>query len=374
MKNLILIYGIIILFFAASCKKDESISTGVPKAGNVSTSKDLTTFITKGNMGDWIAIQGENLNQPTEIKFNDILVDLKQIYTENNIIYIQVPVKMPIEVTNKIIVKTNNGEITYPFEVNIPDLELTGMFNEYTKPGDTIKIYGKFLELYEVNSSTTKISFDGIETPVIFSNDVYLTAKVPQGVKSNIKLKAVNSKYNVSAICKGFYQDKNNMITSFDSDFPYTSSTGKQWIGNGPTPKPISDNYIRFEVDQTKYPDGLGWFYLMENSHTYDLDMLKNPSKYELKFELNMNVPIQKTKFFIYYYWAIDPIAIGSEYFTVQTLNNWQTVTIPLDKIIPEGHTGTSTNYSLNFRVENFAPVERVAMYMDNLRIYKKGD
>jgi len=43
-----------------------------------------------------------------------------------------------------------------------------------------------------------------------------------------------------------------------------------------------------------------------------------------------------------------------------------------LEKIIPLGYTGTDTNYSLNIRVEDFAPVEQVAMYFDNFRIYQK--
>ncbi len=374
MKNIIRLFGCFVFLFACiSCEKEEATSSGVPKAVKITSMKDPNTNIDKGNMGDWIALYGEHQQQPTSIRFNDVEVDLKQVYIENDVIYLQVPVKMPQEVNDRIMVVTSAGQVEYPFEVNIPDLELTGMFNEYTLPGDTIKIYGKFLELYEVDSSTTKISFDGIESPVIFANDVYLTARVPLEVKSNIKVKAINSKFDVTAICKGYYRDKNHVITSFDPDFPYVSATGKQWLSTGPTPKPVSDTYIRFEVDQTKYPDGLGWFYLMENSFDYDLDMLKNPDQYELKFELNMNVPIQKTKFFVYYYWAHNPTAIGSEYFNVQNLNTWQTVTIPLDKIMPMGYTGTSTSYSLNFRVENFAPVERVAMYLDNIRVYKKG-
>jgi hypothetical protein len=65
---------------------------------------------------------------------------------------------------------------------------------------------------------------------------------------------------------------------------------------------------------------------------------------------------------------------MSGETFTVTTLGIWQTVTIPLEKIIPMGYTGTSTNYSLNMRIENYAPVEEVAMYFDNLRIYKEGE
>lgn len=172
------------------------------------------------------------------------------------------------------------------------------------------------------------------------------------------------------------------MITTFDDDFPYSSGTGQQWVGAWTDPKPTSGKYIRFEVTSETYPYGLGWFYLMEYNVRYQLDMLVHPENYGLKFELNMLNPIQRTEFFVYFYWAIDPNPIGGEYFTVQDFGVWQTVTIPLDKIIlkekwaesPYPWDGTSTDWALNFRVQNFEPVERVAMYFDNLRIYKIGD
>lgn len=72
--------------------------------------------------------------------------------------------------------------------------------------------------------------------------------------------------------------------------------------------------------------------------------------------------------------WAVAPNPMSGETFNVQNLNVWQTVNIPLEKIIPLGYTGTWTDYSLNIRVEDYAPVEQIAMYFDNFRIYKIGD
>lgn len=364
---------LLLLLVIASCKKDD-VKPGVPKMLNISTIKKLDSVIFQGNMGDWIALHGTSLANVTEIKLNDVLVDLEEIYEENGVVYLQIPVKLPVEVTNKLYLSTKGGTTDLNFTVSSPDLELTSMFNEYTLPGDTIRIYGKFLKLYEVDASNSVVLFGNLESPVITATDNYITAKVPEAVQSNVKVTLKNNKYNAEAVCPGYYQDKHHVITTFDSDFPYTSGTGQQWVGAGPEPKPTSGNYIRFEVDQQKYPDGLGWFYLMENSYEYQLDMILHPEKYVLKFELNMGLPIRKTNFFIYYYWAVAPSPIGGDLFTVQNLGRWQTVSIPLEKIIPMGNTGTSTSFSLNFRVENFSPVEQVAMYFDNFRIYKKGE
>jgi hypothetical protein len=364
---------LLFLLVIASCKKDD-VKPGVPKMIHISTIKKLDSVIFEGNMGDWIALQGTSLSNVKEIKLNDVLVDLEEIYEENGVVYLQIPVKLPVEVTNKLYLTTGGGVTELNFNVNSPDLELISMFNEYTLPGDTIRIYGRFLQLYEVDATNSVVLFGELESPVITATDNYITAKVPAAVQPNVKVTLKNNKYNAEAVCPGYYQDKNHVITSFDNDFPYNSGTGQQWVGAGPEPKPTSGNYIRFEVDQQKYPDGLGWFYLMENSYEYQLDMIQHPENYVLKFELNMGLPIRKTNFFIYYYWAVAPSPIGGDLFTVQNLGRWQTVSIPLEKIIPMGNTGTSTSFSLNFRVENFSPVEQVAMYFDNFRIYKKGD
>ncbi len=363
----------ILLMSVTSCKKDD-VKFAAPTLAKVTTIQKTDSTIYEGNMGDWIAIHGSGVTGITEIKFNDVLVDLEQFYEENGVLYLQIPVKLPIEITDKIYITTAGGKAEIPFKVNSPDLELTGMFNEYTPPGDTIRIYGKFLMLYEVDATNAVVIFGDKETPVIAATDNYITAKVPMDVASNVKVKLQSNKYNAVAVCPGFYKDKNYVITSFDADFPYTTATGQQWVGEWPNPAPISGKYIRFDVNQQTYPNGLGWFYLMEKSYNYQLDMVQHPEKYVVKFELNMRLPIRRTNFFIYYYWAVAPGPIGGDLFTVQNLNVWQTVSIPLERIIPMGNTGTATSFSFNMRVENFAPVEEVGMYFDNFRIYKKGD
>lgn len=371
-KDVMLMLLTLLAVSVSSCKSDEDNLPGSPTINQITTVKDMLTPITGGDMGDWIAIQGSNFEQTDSILFNDVAVNIKDVYYENNALYVEVPIKMPSEVINKVTVKTKGGDSSFDFTIAIPNLQLTSMFNEYTSPGDTIKIYGKFLSLYQVDSLNTVVSFGDKESPVIKATDTYITARVPLDVQPNIRVKAINNKYSVEAVCPGYYQDKHNVITDFDPDFPYYDSPTLKFVSNGPNPKPTSGNYLRFEVDQATYPNGLGWFYLCQNSFNYTLDMMHHPDNYTLKFELNMSLPIKTTAFFIYYYWAVAPGPLSGETFNVQNLGRWQTVNIPLEKIIPLGGTGTSTSHSLNMRVENFSPVEQVAMYFDNFRIYQK--
>ena len=178
-----------VLFF--SCDSDEVISDP-PRFQKVTVIDDFDSVISSGDMGDWIAIKGENLESTNAIFFNDISVDMEEIYYDNDILYLQIPIAMPLDINNKLKVVTESGEFDLDFTVNIPNIKLTGMFNEYTLPGDTMKMYGDFFELYEVDSSNTVIVFDGIESPVIQSGEKYLTVRVPENAGQNIKLKIVN--------------------------------------------------------------------------------------------------------------------------------------------------------------------------------------
>ena len=354
------------MFLATSCNEDDNLS-GPPTFSKISPLKELGATISDGDMGDWVAIQGENLETVQTIMFNDVSVDMQEVYYENNVLYMQIPVVMPKEVSNKVKLVTESGEIEFNFSVNIPNLKLTGMFNEYTQAGDTLKMYGDFFKLYEVDKTNTVVSFNGVEQPVIQAGNNFLTVKVPVNVEQNLKLTVINKKYNVSAACPGYYQDRQFLITNFD-DKAYTGSDGAKYGGAWPNPKPISGKYIFLNVGN----EGSGWSYLMSASAPYTSDMKDHPDKYEVKFELNMLIPIMKTEFYIYNYWNHNPAKITAADLVVQNLGTWQTVKIPLERIIPLNFTGNKGYIgSFNIRIQSPAG-EPVSMGWDNFRVSLK--
>lgn len=355
------------MFWAiSSCKDDENLQ-GLPKFSKISPLKQLETSISTGNMGDWVAIQGENLEAVQTVMFNDVSVNMKDVYYENNILYLQVPKLMPKSVTNKVKVATASGEVEYNFTVNIPNLKLTGMFNEYTPAGDTLKIYGDFFKLYEVDKTNTVVSFKGVEQPVIQAGENFITVKVPANVEPNLKLTVTNKKYNATAACPGYYQDRQFLITNFD-DVEYTGGDGAAFVGAWKNPKAISGKYSLLKVGL----EGSGWSYLIGTGVFYTADMKDHPEKYEIKFELNMITPIMKTKFYIYNYWNNPPAEITAADLVVQNMGIWQTVKIPLERVIPINFTGNKDYIgSFNIRIESPAG-EAVNMGWDNFRIALK--
>lgn len=363
-----------ILFVAvvAACSSSND-SVEAPNISKITTIKDVTTALTEANMGDWIAIGGVNLTSIDSVMFNDISVYPKDFYAEDSALYVQVPVKLPTKVDNKVTLKSKGGDVSYTLKVNIPNLQLTSMFNEYTQPGDTIKIYGKFLSLYEVSSENTVIRFGDKESPVIKATDTYLTTKVPADAGKNVQVSAHNSKYNVDAVCAGRYRDNKWMIVDFDNNGTDGTFVVQDQHNKKQVPFPTSGNYLRFYATPATYPDGLGWLYITSNDYTYTKDMMMHPENYVLKFELNMGLPIKTTQLFIYYYWNHSPKAMGGETFTVQNYGIWQTVTIPLSEIM-DATDGSSTDFSMNIRIENSnAPIdETIDMSFDNFRICEK--
>lgn len=362
-----IISGLLFIFIVGSCS-DKS-SEVAPVFNKVTPIKDMSTSLSSGSMGDWIAISGAHLNSVDSVMFNDVSVLPKDFYSEDSVLYLQVPVKIPKQVNDKLTLKSKGGDISYGFKVNIPNLQLTGMFCEYTQPGDTIKIYGKYLQLYEVNSSNSTVKFGDKETPVIKSTDTYITAKVPADAPSNAQVSIHNSKYNVDAICSGRYRDNKWMIADYDGVGDNSSSFIVQDQHNKKQrPYPISGNFLRLLADAT-HPVDFGWLYITSNDFNYTDDMEQHPDKYVLKFELNMGYPIKSTKFYIYFYWNHAPDPIGNECFTVQTYGTWQTISIPFEKILPVGATDASSAGSLNIRVESN---ENVDMSFDNFRLSEK--
>ncbi|WP_293888651.1 MULTISPECIES: hypothetical protein [unclassified Sphingobacterium] len=128
-----------LLTAGASCQKDivkyddnydnQLTSNGAPSVQKISTAADLQTAITAGELTQMIVLQGDNLAQVKSIRFNDVEVDLKTIYSVRSRITLAVPRAVPAVVTNKITVVTEKGSTEFPFEVKIPNVVIDGFFN-----------------------------------------------------------------------------------------------------------------------------------------------------------------------------------------------------------------------------------------------------
>lgn len=118
----------VLVLLLSACQKDivdhpdgdDFSSDGAPKIEKITPADQLETSITQGEMGQWLAIQGDNLAQVKAILFNDVNVDLKKIYAVRRRINVAIPAEAPTKLTNTITVQTEQGEVTYPFTILFP--------------------------------------------------------------------------------------------------------------------------------------------------------------------------------------------------------------------------------------------------------------
>lgn len=361
-----------VLFFIISMYSctDESTAIVPITLTKVTTVVDLNTAITEAALGDFIAVHGTGLDLKNidSVLINDVKVNLLDVYTENDILYLKIPVKLAMTVTDKIYIYNQAGRQEIPFKAVSPALYLERMFNEYTKPGDTIMIYGDFFELYEIDSLNAVVDFNGKESPVISSSNNYLTAKVPSNVDKNIKVKVKGLKYGVEAFCPGRYYDSELMIMDFDELMP---SNPVNVVTNPSDKQRLSGNFLR--IDNTSAYSG--WWYIAEKGGVpYTDDMLDNFEDYVIKCEFRTaNQFIDgKIRFCNYMFWDASPMIWSPSNFVVQNFNRWETITLPF--VVNRSTTYPQNMYyhSFNMRLEIDPSIARNFAF-DNIRIYKKG-
>ena len=354
----------------SSCTKEGHVFVPITVDG-VTTIADPATQITQAAMGDFIAIYGEGLDKEniTAIKVNDINVPLGDVYTENSILYMKIPVILPTEKTDKIYISNDKGTKEIPFVIVAPDLTLERMFNEYTAPGDTLVMYGQFFNLYDINAEDATVYFGDKPSKVITSSDTHLTTEVPKDVEKNVKVRLVANKHGVEAVCPGYYYDRQCMIMDFDELAP----SDPQYVVTDPKDKyRLCGNFLRIDPST----EWSGWWYIaqIDNTALTD-DMLDNSQDYVVKMEFcSGNQLIDgKIKFCTYLYWAADPMEWNPADINLQSLNRWETITVPLV-------VNRSATYPENFRYHSFnIRLESAQEYtrnfcIDNIRIYKKGE
>lgn len=357
-------------FTVSACTDDGHTYVPITIDG-VTTIADRTVQITQAAMGDFIAIHGQGLDKDNiiSIRVNDIDVPLDEVYTEDNTLFMKIPVSLPEEKTDKIYITNGNGTKEIPFVTIAPDLKLERMFNEYTAPGDTMVIYGQFFELYDIDAENATVYFGDKPSKVIASSDTHLTTQVPEDTDKNIKVRLVSDKHSVEATCPGYYYDRQCMIMDFDKLVP---SDAKYVVTDPEDKSRLSGNFLRISPDT----EWSSWWYIAQIGGTAVTDdMLDNYQNYEVKMEFrSANQLIDgKIKFCTYLFWDAAPMEWGPSDIKFQNFSRWETITVPFVVNRSKSYPENSRYHSFNIRLESSQEYTR-NFCIDNIRICKKGE
>jgi hypothetical protein len=336
----------LMLVMAVSCQNivnyndgwnfDET-SNGAPEISNITPVEKSDSVITAGALAQLISINGKNLTGLKSISFNDVAVDLKTAYIKASHIVLPIPRVLPGNITNKLEITTEQGKVSYDFVVNIPDLVISGLYNEYTLPGDTAEIVGDFFDLYKLTPQDGKVYFGNQELPIISATDKSIFFKVPQGASNNqqIKLSSTYAKLTTPVNVSGMYRESGFKLIDFDNASSYNGIwSGANLITSGTNagdPKPLNGKFTRFQGSFGAW----SWNTFFGGGVTVDLqDLIDNKSKYTLKFEINTNTKyplnVGNLAFQVFGGWYTWNPAVGIAF---NTYGKWKTVSFDIVKL-----------------------------------------
>lgn len=316
-----------------SCKKSSTPGYGVPTITYVAQPLNSSN-IDSGSFTQWVIIYGTNLATTQSVSFNDQVVAYKTLYASDTSVTVQIPRAIPQDISNTVTVITKGGTATYNFTTVIPPLQLTGIFNEYTHIGDTLTLVGQNFDLYNLDTSSTTVTFTGGAVANVISGTATALKLIvpPDAQPGPVSLKGT-APLNISITSKAWYMDNRNFLFDMSN---FNGWNGNAYLSSGPSPAPINGPY--FKVTKS-WQGGWAWDPFCSNNCAMPSALVNDPTQYvnyALKFEMNVPVgpPSLPLKLYMVFNsgnfreFFYDPSGSGSFPFT--TGGKWETFTVPL--------------------------------------------
>ncbi len=318
--------------YSSCSKKDDLPNGGEPRIRYVRITDPVSSdsLLVGAFQGQLIAIVGENLQQATELWFNDQKASLTPTYITSSAILVTVPAPIPTVITDKIKIIFSNGKtLEYDFKVLISEPIVQGMNCEYVLAGEEAVIRGDFF--YE----PLTVTFTGGVTGELISVEAnMIKVRVPAGAEPG----QVTVKTNFGETKSDFwFRDNRNIYISSD---PFTGWWNASYVVIAPgagDPPAINGNYIRVN----KAIGGWAWTEVAGGpadamgsiSMNIPDEAITKPSDYNLKFELNTMKPYNNNVLKI----NVALLRENNDAYQwmppYDTKGLWETVTIPFEEI-----------------------------------------
>jgi hypothetical protein len=308
MKKILSNIGIaaIVAVGLCACNKDDdgvnSDATPVVRYVRPTAAEAADSLLTKGFMGNTVAIIGDNLAGVCEVWFNDRrATTLNPTMVAEHAVIVTIPTEMYEEKTDKIRVVTRKGkEATHDFVTMPPPPLPQTLSPEYARANDEVTITGKY---FYGTKGEVQVFFPGnVEATVISVEPTKITVKVPEAAadkKGQLTMKTAFGSSRSTFI----YRDDRGMIFNFDS-YPIVDC----WGALGTAAEQLDDDlsvsgtYLKIagdipvdKADATGQKDEFDIYYWQNtgdinyfNPYTGSLVPGNDPGKYQLRFELNI--------------------------------------------------------------------------------------
>lgn len=343
---------------------DRTSNHGAPVISNIYDVQD-TGFVAPlsvGVLNQMLHIKGENLANVKRVRFNDVEVDVRQVYATTTDAWVKIPRVVPTTQDDELVYETNVDSVKMTFPVSIPSVKIDGLKNEFALQGNQVQINSEYMDLYGFSDTTetspASVYIENIEASYRKElhcdscSEQFTSIVIPEDCPDNSLIHFTWHELSGDKTAAIPYRMTNQlMFGNFDGDLGWWNDWGKGLVtdgGNSGDPKSLGYNFLRIKgaFDAWSWNStGLGcswkWF-----------DASAHPENYVLKFEVctnssnpfnnygdngtsgskngGYNITLQdggagRCQF--------DPVSMGIS----NTYGNWVTVTIPLKNVMMGG-------------------------------------
>ena len=373
--------SLLALFAMASCDDivtyndnydDGMTSTGAPVINAIYDSEDTeyTTPLASAVFEQMLVITGDNLAQVKKIMFNDVEMQLSEVYATREKAFMPVPRQIPENVTNKIVYETELGSTTFDFTVNIPEVKVEGLYYEFCQPGDTVQIVGDYFDLYGFGgeTETSTIKMKGQDLKVDSISEGYIAVVIPEDAQPNSVIDINYEGLNGSVHRQVSYMNTAGLLweKSFVESYSYPEKVS---FVKGHVEDCEPDYYINLKGDFKEWD----WIDIIKSTVNISPEVADSPGDYLLKFDVCSaeNTPFYNSGDAGYRFvfntngdnsYAWNPSSVTS----FGTYGKWRTISLDLVSVatkinqLTEGETDfnfvihPNSNWTVNHSFANF--------------------
>ena len=215
---------------------------------------EADVMLTAAYMGNQICLVGENLRSIHELIFNDQKAILNTSLITDNTLIVNVPNSIPEEVSDKIYMKTRDGEtVEYDFSVLVPGPTISGMSCEYAQAGSVATLIGDYF-VDDPNVPFTMSIGDVPVTEIRSLEKSRVTFVVPEAPEAKIEVSTIYG----STTSAFQYKDSRGMLFDFDG---LTGLGNHGWHNRDilADETSISGNFVRLGDGDSEMSEDGGW-------------------------------------------------------------------------------------------------------------------
>lgn len=375
-KNISLSAMAILAFASCSDVVDYSVpdrtsNSGAPAISQIYDVQDTgyVAPLNGGVLNQMIHIKGQNLANAKKIRFNDVDVDVRQVYATTDEAWVKIPRVIPGVQNDILLYETDKGTTEINFPVSIPSVEIEGLKNEFALQGNQVQINSEYMDLYGFNDTTetspAKVYIENVdagyrkEIHCDSCSEKFTSIVIPEDCPDNSLIHF--SWHEISGdktVTLPYRMTDQLMFGDFSGDLGWWNDWGKGLVTDGTKSGDPESLGFRFLRVKGTY-DAWSWNSTGFGCNWKWFDASAHPENYVLKFEVatNSSNPFNnygdngasgsKNGGYNFTLQAggegrcqFDPVSMGIN----NTYGKWVTVSIPLTDVLKGGSLPTEAD------------------------------